>query len=272
MPFAEAKKPNSFAAELEKEQVTPLADAGLIRAKDSKEPSKLQEIITQDKPLYLNPSEKELRKPDIEKGIKAFKEKELDNLPKDKVKAEKLLKLEALVYAMRDEGGLGINYVRYDKPTKPKTAEEVYKTKEGDCDDLSRLYVALAKEQLGITGLSQFYVVFKNEKTKEEEGHAALFYVDGAVLYIDPGFEKAHVIPTKENSLEEAINNPEFRKELEDYQAEARGGNWKIFDIHSVPGQNSIEAVYCYEMGTISQSEEILKRQENTCKRQLMVE
>jgi len=242
MPFAEAKKSNSFTAELEKEHVIPLTDLGL--AKNKPATSKLPEITAQDKPIFLDPKHKEEVEKTFKEGVKSFKED-------SSLKSETMKKLEALVYIMRDkEDGFGINYVRYDSPTKPKTAEEVYQSKEGDCDDLSRLYVALAK-QLGITNLTQFYVVFKNESTGKEEGHAALFYVDGAVLYIDPAFEKAYIIPTKSKTLNEAIADSQFRKDLEKCQFEARGkkDEWKISEIKAIPGSQSVEAVYCFEMG-----------------------
>lgn len=260
MPVQQERK-QSLRDELTKEHVAPAVDAPSTKApkvlqsqanpqtvQQSDKAPQLLSIIAQDKPTFLSQTdskEKQKRDDALAKGMKAFKED-------DSTLTEKTKKLQALVYAMRDdEDGLGIKYVRHDDLTKPKTAEEVYKSKEGDCDDLSRLFVVLAQEQLGITNLSQFYVTFRNETTGKEEGHAALFYVGGEVLYIDPGFEKAYVIHTKSKSIEEAIKDPEFRKDLEKCQFEATGknDNWSVIDVKTISGPNSVEAVYCFEMG-----------------------
>jgi len=193
--------------------------------------------------MVLDPKHKDEINQLLNSGIKAFSEgREIKDL-------SKLEKLDALVYAMRDEDYFGINYVRHQSPTMPQTVEETYTSKQGDCDELSRLYVVLAQE-LGITGLIPLYISFKNTENGTEEGHAALFFVDGQVLYIDPGFEKAYVIHTKSKNIEEVIKDPEFRKIIEGLQRESvKGGVWEINETKVMQNPSVIEATYHFEKG-----------------------
>ena len=165
-------------------------------------------------------------------------------------------KLEALVKVMRDQQFFGFNYIP-NPDGDPKTVEQTYIAKGGDCDELSRMFVTLAGK-LGITDIKQFYIKFREQATNEDKGHAALFYVEDRVLYIDPAFNRTTVYK-KFSSPEEVLKDPEFRKMQEDARLQESGGKgiWKISEIGVIHSSTGSESLYYYEKGIRATKKEL---------------
>ncbi|MEK6979654.1 MAG: tetratricopeptide repeat protein [Candidatus Micrarchaeota archaeon] len=242
MPVQQERKP-SLQDELRKEQIGPEVELKLAKAPQvpqvrANPRTSQQNIMVLDSSKHTEEIAKYLKP-----GICAFSEgREFESL-------SNLEKLDALVYAMRDKDYFKINYVRHQSPTVPQTVEETFTLKQGDCDELSRVYVALAKE-LGITNLTQCYVNFKNTETGEHEGHAALFFVDGQVLYADPGFEKAYSFDKRYGSIEEAKKDQEFLAQLAKWQGGYMGGTWIVDEIAAMKNPSALEGTYNFEMAS----------------------
>lgn len=103
-----------------------------------------------------------------------------------------LQKAETIQRALKDPDFFSFQYDKdYNGP--PRTVEESYTSepKSGNCDEFSRLFLAIAtKEYVGLKDLSQFYVMFKSETTGKNVGHTAIFYLQGRIIFIDPSLDE----------------------------------------------------------------------------------
>lgn len=165
------------------------------------EVGKPKDAPTQTNPMFLDPKHDKDVSELLKKGIPAYNE------GRDIDKCSTFEKLEALVYTMRDPELFGFKYITSSQNSTPKDVEETYASKQGDCDELSRVFTVLAGK-LGIKDFSQFYVHFKEQDTGKEEAHAALFYADGQLMYIDPAFKSVYSFDKKYSSPEEAMKDP----------------------------------------------------------------
>jgi tetratricopeptide (TPR) repeat protein len=220
----------AFKDEIEKEHIGPLADSG---------PAKIA-LSPKEEPMHLDPSHDKEISEKLIPGIEAFAKKPIGE-------CTAIQKLEALVHVMRSQKFLGFDYI-LNQDGDPKTVEQVYAARGGDCDELSRMFVALA-EKLGITDIKQFYVTFRKQGVEEEKGHAALFYVEGRVIYLDPTFNKSIVFGKVFSSAEEAIQDPAFQKMQEDARRQESGNGWAISEINIIRNSTGPEALYYYEKG-----------------------
>ncbi|HIH22947.1 TPA: transglutaminase family protein [Candidatus Micrarchaeota archaeon] len=112
---------------------------------------------TQINPMFLDSKHDAEVSNLLSRGIPAFTE------GKGITKATNFEKIEALVWIMRDSDYFNFRYNPASQGN-PKTVEETYSTREGDCDELSRVFVVLANK-MGITDFTQLYVNFKEKNT-----------------------------------------------------------------------------------------------------------
>ncbi len=170
-----------------------------------------------------------------------------------------LEKAELLLRAMRAPEFFNFQYnIVSEGP--PRNVEDVYRARNGDCDELSRFYAVIAsKPEFGLTNLTQFYVMFRNPATGNEIAHTAIFYVGGNVVFIDPAKGDFKAYPKQFKSPEDVMRDREFRKFLLNFATQVTGdkGPLVIAEIAVFSGGlKSMDASYYFNYGKYYADEE----------------
>ncbi|MFH1285772.1 MAG: hypothetical protein ABIH99_04280 [Candidatus Micrarchaeota archaeon] len=152
--------------------------------------------------------------------------------------------------------GIKLQLVEERESEGPFTASEALKNRRGDCDELSLLFIAVAK-QLGVENVG-LVVVRWDVVAGIEEGHAcALTTKEGESVVIDPSmhiFEKfgRHGVRNagKKENLEQ---NLEFKEFLRDrwsnvFKRDEGTGIREVVRINIVTEERGYESIHCSEM------------------------
>ncbi|HIH22990.1 TPA: tetratricopeptide repeat protein [Candidatus Micrarchaeota archaeon] len=198
---------------------------------------------TQINPMLLDPRYNEEINRNLERALVAYYPKRPIT---DLTTTEKI---NLVLSAMKDRELFGFSYIS-NPSVPPKTAEETYALRQGDCDELSRIFVILG-ERVGLNDISQFYVNFRDRSLGEDFGHAGVFYVEGSIFYIDPATDKKREFGQKFKTLNQAMADQSFRRWITDIglQTSGRTGKIEINDIGAIPGKAGCEALYYFEYG-----------------------
>ena len=194
-------------------------------------------------PMLLDPKHDAKITETLENGVKVYcKGKPINECSKPE-------RLEALLYTLRDPEFFGLKYV-FEEMSKAKTVQNVFLSKEGDCDDMSRFYTVLA-QRLGINDLEQLYVSFKEKNGKSEYNHAALLAHEGRVYYIDPAASKFIALPEEINSIPAALKSKKLYSILLGIREDLtkRKGSYFIEEIQSISGTANADFMYFFECG-----------------------
>ena len=170
---------------------------------------------TQINPMLLDPRYNEEINRNLERALVAYYPKRPIT---DLTTTEKI---NLVLSAMKDRELFGFSYIS-NPSVPPKTAEETYALRQGDCDELSRIFVILG-ERVGLNDISQFYVNFRDRSLGEDFGHAGVFYVEGSIFYIDPATDKKREFGQKFKTLNQAMADQSFRRWITDIGLQTSG-------------------------------------------------
>jgi len=173
-----------------------------------------------------------------------------------------LERAEVLYGVIRTGGAYGISYESSEeKIRKPYTAQEVLENKKGDCDELSRLFIAIENKlveygkknniDLSLGDIKLLLVEFHTGK--EVVGHISVLIFQDEFHFFDLTFVQYNGLglPKKYLSSEEMINDKEFVSKLEGIWNEAKGEKetYKIIEpLFVLPGEKA-HAIYYAELG-----------------------
>lgn len=158
-------------------------------------------------------------------------------------------KLELLLRVMSELNPLELQRDK-DESHKPRTVNEVLKEKRWDCDEIARVYTAIAWN-LGITDIAQFAVRLRDKETGEIVGHAAVLYkTETGIFYFDPATENKKQFKGY-SSFSDLIQSKDFQNYLSDvcspYNNSKMG--YDFVEGTAVSGKENADAVYYYELG-----------------------
>jgi tetratricopeptide (TPR) repeat protein len=250
----EKERKQSLHDELAKEHIGPAAELKLAKAADPKAQADPPgtKILSTSQIMSLDPKHDQEIKQKLNDAAKAYFQ-----IPFEQ--CTPLQKAETIQRALKDPDFFNFQYDKnYNGP--PRTVEETYTSepKSGNCDELSRLFLAIAsKEYVDLKNLSQFYVTFKSETTGNEVGHTAIFYIQGSVVFIDPGLNEftpldgSDSFPKKFKSPEETVKDPDFKKYILGLadRATDEKGPFVIEEIGYVKGSANADVFYHFNYG-----------------------
>lgn len=236
----EDKPTNQLKTELEKEQVR---TETIVKTTTS--------TAMQLGPTSLDPQHDEEIKRNLAGTTKTyFQGKNFQDL-------SQMERVNVVLRAMLDKEFFGFNYEKQDGTQKPKTAEETYVEKKGNCVGLVADYLSIS-ETAGLTNFAQVYMIFEDKKTEKAAGHVALFFMDDetkTIAYIDPSLGEFKQLPTTFKRIGQALRDPEFKRYIENFRgkiiAEDASG-YVLRALGSIEKRENFDAAYYFNNGVYS--------------------
>lgn len=247
MPVEKERRP-SFQDELRKEQINPAVEIKLAKASQPQaQVNPSSTMLSTSAIMFLDPKHDEDIKGKLKDAAMAY-----FHIPFEQ--CTPLQRAETIQRALKDPDFFNFQYDKnYNGP--PRIVEETYTSepKSGNCDELSRLFLAIAsKEYVGLKDMSQFYVMYKSETTGNEVGHTAIFYLQGSIIFIDPSLDEFNPPFSKTfKSPEEAVKDSDFKKYIAGLAEKSTDekGPFKLIEMGYIQGSANADAFYNFNYG-----------------------